>query len=403
MRLTGLAGCHCFKYRSPVSQDQLTRQGYLLLADISGYTAFLTGTELEHAHGIINELTTLIRDRLTPPMRFVKLEGDAVFCYADAESFKDGERLVELLEACYYDFSNRLLDMTRSTTCRCAACAAIGSLGLKFVTHYGSFVVERDGEREDLAGADVILVHRLLKNTVGDDGGPQAYVFLTAASLQRMPESLGLPSHTEAYESFGETTGGVHDLGPALEGMREARRLYISSAEADLEISCEWQYPAAVLWQYYVDPEKRLRWQPNQTAVRNQPNEGGRMGAGAASHCAHGVGGDVLREYLDWRPFSYFTNRFTPLSWVPMFFPGVETTEFIATDAGTIVHYRFRLKDRGRLIRLRFRSTLPIVRRAFARSAARLGPIMQEDGYSEGAPSSARIAQDAQSASSANS
>ena len=40
-------------------QDQGTRQGYLLLADISRYTAFLTGTEFEHAHGIINELTRL--------------------------------------------------------------------------------------------------------------------------------------------------------------------------------------------------------------------------------------------------------------------------------------------------------------------------------------------------------
>ena len=62
--------------------DSRAREGYLLLADISGYTAFLTGTELEHAQEIIRELTTLIRERLAPPMRFVKLEGDAVFCYA---------------------------------------------------------------------------------------------------------------------------------------------------------------------------------------------------------------------------------------------------------------------------------------------------------------------------------
>jgi hypothetical protein len=50
-----------------------------------------------------------------------------------------------------------------------------------------------------------------------------------------------------------------------------------------------------------------------QTAVKNQPNAYGRLGAGASSHCAHAVGGDVLREYLDWRPFRYFTNRMTPL------------------------------------------------------------------------------------------
>jgi len=63
--------------------DRAAREGYLLLADISGYTAFLTGTELEHAHPIVHELTGLICERLTPPMRFVELEGDAVFCYAE--------------------------------------------------------------------------------------------------------------------------------------------------------------------------------------------------------------------------------------------------------------------------------------------------------------------------------
>ena len=373
-------------------QDERTRQGYLLLADISGYTAFLTGTELEHAHGIINELTRLIRDQLTPPMRFVKLEGDAVFCYANAESFEDGERFVELLEACYFGFSNRLLDMTRSTTCRCDACAAIGSLDLKFVTHYGSFMVERDGEQEDLAGPDVILVHRLLKNTVGDDGGPAAYAFLTAPCLEHMPESFELPAHTEAYESFGETTGGVHDLGPVLEQMREAQREYISSAEADFELSGEHPYPPAVLWQYFVDPEKRLRWQPLQTAIRNEANQHGRMGAGASSHCAHGVGGDALREYLDWRPFSYFTNRMTPLSSWPAFFATVETTEFIPTDTGTtMVHFRVRLRDRGRLTRLRFRSALPIYRRVFIRSVEKLKKTMREDGCPEAHRSSAGV------------
>lgn len=69
--------------------------GYLLLADISGYTAFLTGTELEHSHAIV---TKLIRSTLVPPLRFVKLEGDAVFCFADADAFPNAEQLVELVE-----------------------------------------------------------------------------------------------------------------------------------------------------------------------------------------------------------------------------------------------------------------------------------------------------------------
>jgi hypothetical protein len=43
--------------------------GYLLLADISGYTTFLTETELEHSHAIATELTRLIRSTLGGPTR----------------------------------------------------------------------------------------------------------------------------------------------------------------------------------------------------------------------------------------------------------------------------------------------------------------------------------------------
>jgi hypothetical protein len=369
--------------------DQQAQQGYLLLADISGYTAFLTGTELEHSHAIIRELTKLIRERLAPPMRFVKLEGDAVFCYADAGAFADGERFVELIEVCYFDFSNRLLDMTRATTCRCDACAAIGSLGLKFVTHYGSYLVERDAGREDLAGPDVILVHRLLKNTISDGGGPQAYAFFTEACLQHLPPSLNLPAHSEMYESFGETTGGVHDLEPVVDEMREARREYISSADADLEVGGEAPVPPQVIWSYWVEPAKRLRWQSGQTAIDNHPNQNGRLGAGATSHCAHGVIGDVLREYLDWRPFSYYTNRMTPIGsgiMSRLFLQRcIETTEFIPLEnGGTLVQFRMRLQDRGRLAKLRFAVTRLLFRMGQRRTTEALARLLEEDAAALG-------------------
>ena len=73
--------------------------------------------------------------------------------------------------------------MTRSTTCPCDAGAAIGSLGLTFMGHYGSYVIEHE-----------------------------AYAFLTDACLSQMSSSLALPTHIETYHSFGKTRGGVHDL-----------------------------------------------------------------------------------------------------------------------------------------------------------------------------------------------
>jgi hypothetical protein len=47
-------------------------------------------------------------------------------------------------------------------------------LDLKFVCHYGEFIKQKMSGRDELAGRDVILVHRLLKNGVSQDRRPAA-------------------------------------------------------------------------------------------------------------------------------------------------------------------------------------------------------------------------------------
>jgi hypothetical protein len=365
--------------------EDARREGYLVVADLAGYTAFLAGTELEHAQAIVEELLATLRRSLVPPLRFVKVEGDAVFCYAETRTFAEGERLAELLEVCYFDFSNHLLDMARSTTCRCAACASIGSLDLKFVAHHGTFLVRRADNVEDVASPDVILVHRLLKNSIAERMSCSAYVFFTATCLEHLPESFtaALPAHTEPDETLGETAGAVHDLKPVVREMREARREYVGSADADFETKGEQPVPPAVFWQYFVDPEKRLRWQPgNQTSIKTQANERGRLGLGASSHCAHGRGSDLLRRYVDWRPFHYFTNTSHPItSSLLRFPPCTETTEFIAReDGGTDAHYRLRLHNRSWLSRMYFRLLVPLLRRQFEQATLDLTRLLEEDG-----------------------
>ena len=362
-----------------------SQQGYLVLADISGYTAFLTGTEIEHAQGIIQELTTLIRERLTPPMRFVKCEGDAVFCHASDAAFPDGERLVELLEVCYVDFSNRLLNMARAATCHCTACASIDTLGLKFVAHYGSYVIERAGEREDLAGADVILVHRLLKNGIAEKLGVGAYAFFTAPCLEKMPAAFALPEHVETYESFGEIAGGVHDLEPVLREMRESHREYVSSAEADVEVSIDVPAPPSVVWSYAVDPLQRWRWERgpmHKHPDEDERNSRGRSGVGAKSHCTHALGG-AMREIVDWRPYSYLTQSGKGRVWGGWVMPArmTETVELTPTDdGGTRFVLRVRLSNRSASAKLALASRrllLPLAVRDWRRNWRK---IVEEDG-----------------------
>ncbi len=268
-----------------MTEERQTREGYLVLADITGYTKFLVDSELEHAQGIISELTSLIVACLAPPLRFVKSEGDAIFCCAESSLLADGERLLEVLEVCYLQFSNRLGDMARATTCRCAACAAMDTLDLKFIAHFGTFAPHRVAGLEDVAGTDVILAHRLPKNSITEETGCRAYTFFTDPCLAHLPASLPLRRHAERYESLGEAAGGVYDLKPVLEGERQTPRRYIASDDADFEFTARVQVPPAVLWQYHIEPEKRLEWHGDAVAERNEPNERGRLGVGAASHC----------------------------------------------------------------------------------------------------------------------
>ena len=44
-----------------------TQHGYLVIADISGYTSFVAKTELEHSQEILSELLRLMVSRLSSP------------------------------------------------------------------------------------------------------------------------------------------------------------------------------------------------------------------------------------------------------------------------------------------------------------------------------------------------
>lgn len=377
-----------------MQHEYRTREGYLLLADISGYTKFLTGTELEHAQAIVSELTVLVRDRLAPPMQFVKVEGDAIFCYADGAVFRDGERLIQLLEVCYYEFSNRLLNMARNTTCPCAACAAIDSLDLKFICHYGTFVIDTTIGGMDLAGGDVILAHRLLKNRVTQATGVEAYALLTEACLRHLPDGLNLLPHEEHYESFGVTAGGVHDLKPALAAMRDARRHYVAPDDADFVFSVEMPVSPVTAWNYWLDPIERQRWSCRHFSSkpdRATRNSQGRIGPGAAMHCNHGPG-SWRWEFVDWRPFDSVTHK-ASASRLASFLGlrnHLNTFDFVPTpDGGTQVVLRIRAENRGTLSLLAYRIQLRAVAAYWRHSHRHLLRIIAEDAASQrehGAP-----------------
>ncbi len=81
--------------------------GYLLIADITGYTSYIAQTELEHSQGVLAELLELLVGYMTPVTTLSKLEGDAVFTYAPDSQIEREELLLEIIEATYFGFSDK--------------------------------------------------------------------------------------------------------------------------------------------------------------------------------------------------------------------------------------------------------------------------------------------------------
>ena len=286
-----------------------TLTGYFVIADISGYTGFLANNELAHAQGILAELSDLLIEKLTAPFRFVELEGDAVFVFAPDAAVEDSERLVDIIEACYAAFLIRLDLMATNTSCECAACRAMQDLNLKFVAHFGRYVPQKTPTGTKLVGPDVILVHRLLKNSVIEKTGIEAYALLTEAFISMATfgkVGLGLPRYVEEYPELGVIEGRVLDLTSSLDRYREAARNYVGPEDADMEIVSELDAPRSVVWAYHIDAKRRMRWQLDTTSVENRAPSSGRTGVGWESHCDHG-NYRLNHRIIDWQPFDYIT------------------------------------------------------------------------------------------------
>jgi uncharacterized protein YndB with AHSA1/START domain len=284
-----------------------TQHGFLVIADISGYTSFVAKTELEHSHEILTELLELLVEKFQPLMTISKLEGDAVFAFALEGVFARGETLIDFLESMYVTFRDKQVTMRRKTTCTCNACRNIPALDLKFFVHCGDFVLQKVATIRELVGSDVNLIHRLTKNHVTESTGWRAYMLLTEACLAKLQITLA-DAHVqeEEYEHLGKVLTHAIDLHKRRREIIERRRLLIEERDADIVFQVDFPTPPAVAWDWIQDPDKRNQWNGGHVhwSLGDRPN--GRRGVGSSNHCAHGKSRST-EVIVDWRPFDYST------------------------------------------------------------------------------------------------
>ena len=180
----------------------------LIIADISGYTRYMMANAktLAHSQTIITELVKSIIEKIKLPFEVARLEGDAIFLFCRKRNgslpWAEAKQIISTkLLAFFRLFSEKLGELSRSTTCTCRACKHIEHLRLKVVVHSGEVLFHRVLSFVELAGLDVIIAHRLLKNSVAAG----QYLLLTAAARQDLEfaEETKFSRGNETYMNIG--------------------------------------------------------------------------------------------------------------------------------------------------------------------------------------------------------
>jgi Protein of unknown function (DUF2652) len=211
----------------------MTGDQYLLLADISGYTAFMKSVEQAHgvdfSHGIpagfavLGDLLDTVIEGIEPAFAVAKLEGDAVFAVAPTATLDGrGEELLGRLQTLYQAFHARREKARSAKDHVCTACPVVGTLDLKMVLHRGQVVRQSIGTQTELLGPAVNVTHRLLKNSIQARLGYRPYLFLTDAAASGLNLAEPGVEHREDYADVGPVHGRVVALGAGLSGSAPA-------------------------------------------------------------------------------------------------------------------------------------------------------------------------------------
>ena len=282
--------------------------GFFFISDITGYTRFLTQSELGHAKEILDAIFDSILEHVEAPLAVSKVEGDAIFCYVPDRLLKQPGSMLNAMEATYFEFRRQLRLMDINTTCDCNACVNMNELDLKIFIHHGEYILQDVAGSSELAGADVILVHRLMKNTVTEVTGLGAYGLITQAAIDAVGTTgaaEGMAEHVEHYEDFGEVTVHLTDLVAAWEAQADRQRQVVRRDDAVGYSAVFIPVNPWIAWAYATDGEVKKRMYGVETHERT--DGGARLGIGATFHCKHQLG-DVDYMLVDMDAPRYYTN-----------------------------------------------------------------------------------------------
>lgn len=248
-----------------MAQVPQVQPALIFIPDISGFTKFVSETELVHSQHIITELLETLMETNHTGLIVSEIEGDAILYYRFGEANKADE-LLQQVEDMFVRFHEHLARYENRRICQCGACKTAHSLTLKFVVHYGNIALNQIGEHTKLFGKEVIVAHRLLKNDIPH----HEYALFTKPLLQAC--QTWDQAEALAWSDF-DNSEQVYDSGPVqydylalaplkgkLKPIEKLAPIMAGKPVKMVEYSYPFQVPAEILLQKMIDLNYRPKW-----------------------------------------------------------------------------------------------------------------------------------------------
>jgi hypothetical protein len=233
----------------------------ILIPDISGYTEFLTKTELVHSSHIINELLEAILAANSGEFVLSEVEGDALLLYQKGKPI-DADALVRQCLSMFESFHTQLKIIERDSLCQCGACKTATNLTLKFVAHHGMVQEIKVMQFTKCSGIDMVVAHRLMKNRIAS----HEYILATQScfdfsSLPQSPGALAWERSSDEYPAIGKIAYQYAPLAGIKNAIADpAPRISPVVELGDDSVAVEIDAPMLAVHQLVIDLDQRTRW-----------------------------------------------------------------------------------------------------------------------------------------------
>lgn len=250
----------------------MAEKATILIPDISGFTEFTSVTELDHAAHIINELLDLIVESNDLGFTLAEIEGDAVLFYLKEEA-PNPKRLAEQCLKIFKSFHSRLKIIERDTVCQCGACQTATNLTIKFIAHFGDIKEIKVAHFIKATGVDMIVAHRLLKNSIDSD----EYILISRqcvdCSLQSLPSNiLNWTSSKQEYKAIGEVKfeyAILSDFKAQIPNPPKPEEFVIIRGDDNLEVTIDKSF--LNVYQTLINVDERKNWMIGVDEINRDP------------------------------------------------------------------------------------------------------------------------------------